>query len=69
MLKWKIGDVTVTRVVELELPVPYSAENGFLEGSDAGDAAQHAVALSALRAGRRLTQSVDPRAAGRGARA
>src|SRR5271165_6194613 len=24
MLKWKIGDVTVTRVVEMELPVPYS---------------------------------------------
>ncbi len=22
MLKWKIGDVTVTRVVEMELPMP-----------------------------------------------
>jgi glyoxylase-like metal-dependent hydrolase (beta-lactamase superfamily II) len=31
MLKWKIGDVTVTRVVELEMPVPYSEEGTFLK--------------------------------------
>ena len=29
MLKWRIGDVTVTRVVEFEVPVPYSPDNGF----------------------------------------
>ena len=31
MLKWKIGDVTVTRVVEFEAPVPYSEQNSFLK--------------------------------------
>ncbi|HTK80203.1 MAG TPA: MBL fold metallo-hydrolase [Rhizomicrobium sp.] len=31
MLSWKIGDVTVTRVVEMELPVPYHAESTFLK--------------------------------------
>lgn len=30
MLKWKIGDVTVTRVVEMEIPVPHSTERPFL---------------------------------------
>lgn len=30
MLSWQIGDVTVTRVVELEVPVPYSPEAAFL---------------------------------------
>ncbi len=25
MLSWQIGDVKVTRIVEIELPVPYSA--------------------------------------------
>ena len=29
MLKWQIGDVTVTRVVEFEVPVPYSPETTF----------------------------------------
>jgi glyoxylase-like metal-dependent hydrolase (beta-lactamase superfamily II) len=31
MLKWKVGDVTVTRVVEMELPIPYSEEHAFLK--------------------------------------
>jgi glyoxylase-like metal-dependent hydrolase (beta-lactamase superfamily II) len=31
MLSWKIGDVTVTRVVEMELPVPYGGGFSFLE--------------------------------------
>lgn len=31
MLKWKIGDVTITRVVEMELPVPYNADSAFLK--------------------------------------
>jgi len=30
MLSWKVGAVTVTRVVELELPVPYNAAQPFL---------------------------------------
>jgi glyoxylase-like metal-dependent hydrolase (beta-lactamase superfamily II) len=30
MLSWKIGAVTVTRIVEIELPVPYSAKRPFL---------------------------------------
>ena len=31
MLKWKVGDVTVTRVVEMELPIPYSEDHAFLK--------------------------------------
>src|SRR4030095_9128276 len=31
MLKWQIGDVTVTRVVEMEMPVPYSPDSAFLK--------------------------------------
>ncbi len=31
MLTWRIGDVTVTRVVEMELPVPYSPKHSFLK--------------------------------------
>jgi glyoxylase-like metal-dependent hydrolase (beta-lactamase superfamily II) len=30
MLSWKVGAVTVTRIVEIELPVPYSAARPFL---------------------------------------
>ncbi len=30
MLSWKIGDVTVKRIVELELPVPYSEKHPFI---------------------------------------
>ncbi len=30
-LIWQIGDVTVTRVVEMELPVPYSEKHAFLK--------------------------------------
>ena len=30
MLSWQIGDVKVTRIVEIELPVPYSARSPFL---------------------------------------
>jgi glyoxylase-like metal-dependent hydrolase (beta-lactamase superfamily II) len=30
MLNWKIGDVTVTRIVELEVPVPYVEGKSFL---------------------------------------
>jgi len=30
MLSWKIGAVTVTRIVEIDLPVPYSAARPFL---------------------------------------
>jgi glyoxylase-like metal-dependent hydrolase (beta-lactamase superfamily II) len=29
MLKWRIGDVTVTRVVEIEVPVPFSPDTTF----------------------------------------
>jgi len=29
MLKWQIGDVTVTRVVEVDVPLPYSPETTF----------------------------------------
>ncbi len=31
MLSWTIGDVTVTRVVEMEVPVPWSADHAFLK--------------------------------------
>lgn len=30
MLSWRIGDVTVTRVVEMEMPVPYNPKRAFL---------------------------------------
>ncbi len=30
MLTWQVGDVTITRVVELEIPVPYDPESAFL---------------------------------------
>lgn len=30
MLSWRIGEVTVTRVVELEMPVPYNPKRAFL---------------------------------------
>jgi glyoxylase-like metal-dependent hydrolase (beta-lactamase superfamily II) len=31
MLKWQIGDVTVTRVVEMEIPIPYDGPSKFLK--------------------------------------
>lgn len=31
MLSWQIGDVTITRVVEMELPVPYNPDDHFLK--------------------------------------
>jgi glyoxylase-like metal-dependent hydrolase (beta-lactamase superfamily II) len=31
VLKWKIGDVTVSRVVEFESPVPYGEETSFIK--------------------------------------
>jgi glyoxylase-like metal-dependent hydrolase (beta-lactamase superfamily II) len=31
MLQWKIGDVTITRVVESEVPIPYNPESAFLK--------------------------------------
>ncbi len=31
MLKWKVGDVTVTRIVEMELPIPWSEDHAFLK--------------------------------------
>lgn len=33
MKTWRIGEVTVTRVVELEMPIGYSAERPFLAGA------------------------------------
>jgi glyoxylase-like metal-dependent hydrolase (beta-lactamase superfamily II) len=30
MLSWRVGEVTVTRIVEIELPVPYSPQRPFL---------------------------------------
>ena len=33
MLQWKIGVVTVTRIVELEVPVPYDPAHPFLPGA------------------------------------
>lgn len=33
MLKWKIGDVTITRIVEMELPVPYSERSPFIRNA------------------------------------
>ncbi|MGE0622015.1 MAG: MBL fold metallo-hydrolase [Pseudomonadales bacterium] len=30
MLSWHVGDVTITRIVELEIPIPYSRESAFL---------------------------------------
>ncbi len=31
MLTWQIGDVAVTRILELEIPVPYDPRSGFLK--------------------------------------
>jgi glyoxylase-like metal-dependent hydrolase (beta-lactamase superfamily II) len=31
MIQWKIGDVTVKRVVEMEMPVPYHPEHSFIK--------------------------------------
>ena len=31
MLEWKVGEVRITRVVELEMPVPYTPEAAFLQ--------------------------------------
>lgn len=33
MLKWQIGDVSITRIVELEIPVPYNPGSAFLEAA------------------------------------
>lgn len=30
MLRWRIGEVTVTRVVEMEMPVAYNPKRAFL---------------------------------------
>ena len=30
MLRWRIGEVTITRVVEMEMPVPYNPRRAFL---------------------------------------
>jgi len=34
MLKWQVGDVSVTRVVEMEMPVPYDGPIKFLKEAD-----------------------------------
>ena len=64
MLSWQVGRVKITRIVEMDLPVP-------AQGPAAGHArgaAQVGVALSALRQrGRRHPEAQHPRAAGRGA--
>ena len=31
MLSWKIGNVTITRIVEMEMPIPYHPEHAFLK--------------------------------------
>ncbi len=33
MLSWRVGEVTITRVVEMEVPIPYSEEHAFLPGA------------------------------------
>jgi hypothetical protein len=52
MLNWQVGRVKITRIVEMDLPVP---------------AAQVGVALSALRRRGRHSEAQHPCAAGRGA--
>jgi glyoxylase-like metal-dependent hydrolase (beta-lactamase superfamily II) len=42
MLKWQVGAVTVTRIVEIELPVPYSAARPFLAEATPEALRQHA---------------------------
>ena len=37
MLTWKIGDVTIKRVVEMELPVPFSEKHSFLKQATPGE--------------------------------
>jgi len=34
MLSWTVGAVKITRIVELEMPVAYSAEHPFLANRD-----------------------------------
>ncbi len=31
MLEWQVGDVKISRVVEMEVPIPYTAEGAFLQ--------------------------------------
>ncbi len=31
MLKWRIGDVTVSSVVEMEIPIPWGPDHAFLK--------------------------------------
>lgn len=31
MLSWQVGDVTITRIVELEIPLPYNPQSAFLK--------------------------------------
>jgi glyoxylase-like metal-dependent hydrolase (beta-lactamase superfamily II) len=33
MLSWRIGDVTIRRIVEMEVPVPYSEKRPFIRGT------------------------------------
>lgn len=42
MLKWQVGAVTITRIVEIELPVPYSAARPFLAEATPEALRQHA---------------------------
>ena len=30
MLQWKVGDITITRVLEMEMPVPYHPQHSFI---------------------------------------
>lgn len=41
MLSWQVGDVKITRIVEMEVPIPYSPEGGFI--AEATPAALRAI--------------------------
>ena len=62
MLTWRIGDVTVTRVVEMELPVPYSPKHSFLKEATPRGAQGDALADAAFRDAGRRADTFDPRA-------
>ncbi len=45
MLKWQVGDVTISRIVELEMSSPYSTKHPFIPEATPEKAAR----LSAMR--------------------
>ena len=54
-LEWQVGDVKITRVVEMEMAIPYNPDAAFLKEATPERLRDDAVALPALRHRRRTT--------------